>query len=48
MIAFQTAVEPEVDKIDVTRPRAFFTAMHEHNRPAFDAHRAWCDALLGG
>ena len=38
----------QVDEVDVERPRAFFTAMRAHNRAAFDAQRAYCDALLGG
>ena len=37
----------QVDEEDVTGPRAFFATLRAHNRPAFDAHRAWCAALLG-
>ncbi len=38
----------QVDDVDVERPRAFFAMMRAHNRPAFDAQRAYCTALLRG
>ena len=43
-----TRLPGEAEALNLDRADAFFTAMRAHNRAAFDAQRAYCDALLGG